>query len=99
MKPVPAATITQKKTLLRGRLETYGRLLVAFSGGKDSFFLWRQANETLGAANVLPYFVHTPFTLAAARESFPCPLRRSALIFSKTRACAGTPGSAAFIAK
>jgi uncharacterized protein len=68
MKPVPAATITQKKTLLRGRLETYGRLLVAFSGGKDSFFLWRQANETLGAANVLPYFVHTPFTLAAARE-------------------------------
>jgi uncharacterized protein len=68
MKPVPAADITKKITLLRERLVTYGRLLVAFSGGKDSFFLWQKANETLGAANVLPYFVHTPFTLAAARE-------------------------------
>jgi uncharacterized protein len=43
-------------------------LLVAFSGGKDSFFLLQTAIETLGKANVFPYFVITPFTLSAARE-------------------------------
>jgi uncharacterized protein len=66
--PVKAANITEKKALLRARLKTYGRLLVAFSGGKDSFFLLQTAVETLGAANVFPYFVITPFTLAASRE-------------------------------
>jgi uncharacterized protein len=67
---------------LRRLLAEHGRLLVAFSGGKDSFFLWLTASETLGAANVLPYFVSTPFTLGGTRErldyfrsKFSVPLR------------------------
>jgi pyridinium-3,5-biscarboxylic acid mononucleotide sulfurtransferase len=68
MKPASALNWVEKKALLRDRLEAYGRLLVAFSGGKDSFFLLQTASEVLGADNVLPYFVTTPFTLAAARE-------------------------------
>ncbi len=68
MKPAPARSLTEKKAFLRARLKGYGRLLVAFSGGKDSFFLWQSANDTLGAANVIPYFIHTPFTLEASRE-------------------------------
>jgi uncharacterized protein len=68
MAPRNAMSVTQKKVLLHQQLKAYGRLLVAFSGGKDSFFLLQTAIETLGAANVFPYFVSTPFTLAAARE-------------------------------
>jgi uncharacterized protein len=68
MKPLNTMKIISKKSLLRKQLKVYGRLLVAFSGGKDSFFLLQTAIETLGAANVFPYFVSTPFTLAAARE-------------------------------
>ena len=68
MKPAKTLNIAAKKTLLRKLLNEYGRLLVAFSGGKDSFFLLQTARETLGPANVLPYFVRTPFTLDAARE-------------------------------
>jgi uncharacterized protein len=68
MSPLPTPDFAGKKNRLRGLLEAYGRLLVAFSGGKDSFFLLQSAREVLGAANVLPYFVTTPFTLAAARE-------------------------------
>jgi uncharacterized protein len=63
-----ARNIIKKKVLLREQLKAYGRLLVAFSGGKDSFFLLQTAIETLGAANVFPYFVHTPFTLDATSE-------------------------------
>jgi pyridinium-3,5-biscarboxylic acid mononucleotide sulfurtransferase len=63
-----ALITTEKKALLREQLKAYGRLLVAFSGGKDSFFLLQAAIETLGVANVFPYFVSTPFTLTAARE-------------------------------
>ena len=58
----------EKKARLRSRLKEYERLLVAFSGGKDSFFLWLTACQTLGTDKVLPYFISTPFTLAAARE-------------------------------
>jgi uncharacterized protein len=66
--PLKALTITQKKALLREQLNACGRLLLAFSGGKDSFYLLQTAIETLGADNVFPYFVNTSFTLAAARE-------------------------------
>jgi len=57
-----------KKALLRERLKRQGSMLLAFSGGKDSFFLLQSALEALGAANVLPYFVSTPFTGEAARQ-------------------------------
>jgi pyridinium-3,5-biscarboxylic acid mononucleotide sulfurtransferase len=63
-----ALPIKAKMAFLRDQLAGYGRLLVAFSGGKDSFFLLQTARETLGTANVFPYFVNTPFTLDAARE-------------------------------
>lgn len=106
MKPVPTATITNKKKLLRERLETYGRLLVAFSGGKDSFFLWLKANETLGAANVLPYFVNTPFTLAAARErvdyfknTFSLPLTEIRIDFLKDPRLRRNPRQRCFYCK
>lgn len=68
MNPEKGRNITQKKALLRVQLKSYGRLLVAFSGGKDSFYLLQTAIETLSAANVFPYFVVTPFTLAVAKE-------------------------------
>jgi uncharacterized protein len=38
---------------LRARLEDLGRVVVAFSGGADSAFLARVANDTLGSARVL----------------------------------------------
>jgi uncharacterized protein len=68
MNVVTGRSLNAKKAFLRERLKTYGRLLVAFSGGKDSFYLLQTAIETLGAANVFPHFVSTPFTLAVARE-------------------------------
>lgn len=63
-----ARNVRDKKALLRERLKRQGNLLLAFSGGKDSFFLLQSAREALGAANVFAYFVHTPFTGEAARE-------------------------------
>jgi uncharacterized protein len=88
--PLKTLKITEKKALLRKRLKTYGRLLIAFSGGKDSFFLLQTASETLGTANVFPYFVSTPFTLAAARErveyfkeKFSLPLNEISIDFLK----------------
>jgi uncharacterized protein len=68
MKIAKTANITAKNASLRKRLKDYGKVLVAFSGGKDSFFLLQAARETLGPTNVLPYFARTPFTLGAARE-------------------------------
>ena len=58
----------EKKALLHERLKRQGSMLLAFSGGKDSFFLLQAALEALGPANVLAYFVHTPFTGEAARQ-------------------------------
>lgn len=68
MKPASTRSLAVKKSLLRARLKDDGRLLVAFSGGKDSFFLWQEANRVLGPAAVFPYFISTPFTLDSARE-------------------------------
>jgi uncharacterized protein len=71
-----------KRERLRRALERRGRIVLGFSGGKDSFFLLREATRTLGADNVFPYFVRTPFTgeaslerLAYFREFLPFPLR------------------------
>jgi len=76
--------------MLQAQLRTYGKLLVAFSGGKDSFYLLQTAIETLGAANVFPYFVITSYTLTAARErvayfkeKFSLPLREIKIDFLK----------------
>ena len=68
MKEKTSRNVREKKALLREGLKRQGSMLLAFSGGKDSFFLLQAALEALGAANVLAYFVNTPFTGEAARE-------------------------------
>jgi len=68
MKDQTQRNVREKKASLHERLKRQGNMLLAFSGGKDSFFLLQAALEALGSANVLAYFVHTPFTGEAARE-------------------------------
>jgi uncharacterized protein len=68
MKNQTHRSVREKKALLHERLKRQGSMLLAFSGGKDSFFLLQSALEALGSANVLAYFVHTPFTGEASRE-------------------------------
>ena len=68
MKKSTARNFREKRASLHERLKRQGNILLAFSGGKDSFFLLQAALEALGTANVLAYFVHTPFTGEAARE-------------------------------
>jgi len=82
MKVVAPVSIREKKALLHERLKRQGRILLGFSGGKDSFFLLRQATLALGEANVSVFFVNTPFSGEAARarvayfkKKFPFPLR------------------------
>jgi pyridinium-3,5-biscarboxylic acid mononucleotide sulfurtransferase len=82
MKAGAPGSIRDKKALLHERLKRQGRILLGFSGGKDSFFLLRQATLALGEANVSAYFVNTPFIGEAARarvayfkKKFPFPLR------------------------
>ena len=64
----PPPTVRGKKARLREDLKRQGRVLLAFSGGKDSFFLLREACRALGKANVFAYFVTTPFTGGAALD-------------------------------
>jgi uncharacterized protein len=64
----PARNPREKTAFLHKLLKRQGSLLLAFSGGKDSFFLLREAIRALGADNVFAYFVHTPFTSETARE-------------------------------
>lgn len=106
MKPAKAPDIAHKKALLRERLKTYDRLLVAFSGGKDSFFLLQAAIETLGAGNVFPYFIRTPFTLDAARErvayfqkKFSLPLNEISIDFLKDVRLRTNPRQRCFFCK
>lgn len=68
MKASPPSGMRGKKDLLRKALKRHGRIMVGFSGGKDSFFLVREATKVLGAANVFAYFVRTPFTGEASLE-------------------------------
>lgn len=82
MKARSPVSIREKKALLHERLRRQGRILLGFSGGKDSFFLLHQATLALGEANVSAYFVNTPFIGEAARarvayfrNKFPFPLR------------------------
>lgn len=47
---------------LQRKLKAFKRVLVAFSGGKDSFFLLKTAVETLGKENVAACHVKTGFS-------------------------------------
>jgi uncharacterized protein len=47
---------------LKKRLKKFDKVLVAFSGGKDSFFLLKMTIESLGKKNVFPVFIKTEFT-------------------------------------
>ncbi len=67
MNASPAGLSRRKKARLHEILARCGRILVAFSGGKDSFFLLREAIATLGKDNVAARFVTTPFLGEAAR--------------------------------
>ncbi len=51
--------IKKKLDKLQQQLRSLGKVLVAFSGGKDSFFLLQIALETLGKENVHAVFVET----------------------------------------
>jgi len=82
MKAGAKLTVREKKALLHERLKRQGRILLGFSGGKDSFYLLRQAGLALGEANVSAFFVNTPFIGEAARarvdyfrKKFPFSLR------------------------
>ena len=44
---------------LKNRVRALKKVVVAFSGGKDSFFLLKIAVETLGKQNVIAFFVET----------------------------------------
>lgn len=46
--PAADALLDEKMARLRGLLREMGRVIIAFSGGVDSAFLWQVANETLG---------------------------------------------------
>ncbi len=81
MKP-PTGIPERKKARLHAALKRCGRVLVAFSGGKDSFFLAREAVAALGKVNVVPCAVETPFSGPGARarlkyfrERLPVPVR------------------------
>ncbi len=71
MRP-PAGVPPRKKDALRAVLKRSGRLLVAFSGGKDSYFLARQAAQALAAGAVAVCHVRTRLGggLAAERLAF-----------------------------
>ncbi len=81
MKP-PVGVPARKKTRLHAALQRCGRVLVAFSGGKDSFFLAREAVAELGKGNVASCTVETPFSgqgtrarLKYFRARLPVPVR------------------------
>ena len=46
--PAADALLDEKMARLRGLLRKMERVIIAFSGGVDSAFLWQVANETLG---------------------------------------------------
>jgi len=106
MKLVRARSMAEKKEFLRRRLEEYGRLLVAFSGGKDSLFLWQEASEILGASQVFPYFIRTPFTLDSARErvayfrnKFSMPVNEISIDFLKDSRLRRNPRQRCYLCK
>ena len=67
MKPAPGVP-PRKQARLDAALERCGSLLVAFSGGKDSFYLARRAAAVLGGEKVVVCHARTQFTGAQAAE-------------------------------
>ena len=56
--------IEDKIDVVKKRLNEFKKVGLAFSGGKDSFFLLKLAVESLGKHNVVAFFVKTNFTPA-----------------------------------
>ena len=52
----------KKIEILKKKIKDYQRVAVAFSGGKDSFFLLKMSVESLGKQNVMAFFAVSPFT-------------------------------------
>jgi len=59
---------------VKARLRALGKVVVAFSGGKDSFFLLKTAVETLGKENVTAFNVRSIFSTQndARRVAYFC---------------------------
>jgi uncharacterized protein len=81
MKP-PSGVPRAKLKRLHALLKRHGRVLVGFSGGKDSFFLLREAERALGPGNVVAVHAGTPFSgegargrVAYFRKRSPLPVR------------------------
>jgi pyridinium-3,5-biscarboxylic acid mononucleotide sulfurtransferase len=98
--------IVEKMKLLQKQLRQYGRVLIAFSGGKDSFFLLQTAVSTLGEANVFPYFVRTSFVssggrqrVARLKEILGVPVRHITLDYLKDRNLARNPRQRCYLCK
>jgi uncharacterized protein len=53
--------VLKKIERLKREIKKFQRVAVAFSGGKDSFFLLKMSVEMLGKANVTAFFVNGPF--------------------------------------
>lgn len=58
----------QKLDAVKTKLKELKRVLVAFSGGKDSFFLLKTAVDTLGKENVIACYVSTDFSTKNDRK-------------------------------
>jgi uncharacterized protein len=61
-------TLEKKINQVKTALKKHKKVLVAFSGGKDSFFLLKIAVETLGKENAAACFVTTGFTTTNDRK-------------------------------
>jgi uncharacterized protein len=55
-------TFEEKINEIKIKLREFNRVVVAFSGGKDSFFLLKIAVETLGKKNVIASYIKTGFS-------------------------------------
>ncbi len=75
----PSGLPQKKRRRLHALLKRHGRVLVGFSGGKDSFFLLREAAEALGPGNVVAVHAGTPFSGEGARRRVAYFLKRSPL--------------------
>ena len=58
----PKKEINEKIERVKERLRALGNVIVAFSGGKDSFFLLKIALETLGKENTIAFNVRSIFS-------------------------------------
>ena len=96
----------EKMKLLQNQLQRYGRVLIAFSGGKDSRFLLQTAVTTLGKANVYPYFARTSFVSSGARKRvdqqkkmLEIPVREITLDYLKDRNLSRNPRQRCYLCK